>query len=49
MKKGDIVFPRDGHRFLKRIEIENLKDELKCEISPWKTGEDIINRIIKEI
>ena len=48
MKKGDIVFPRDGHRFLKRIEIENLKDELKCEISPWKTGEDIINRL-KEI
>ena len=48
MKKGDIVFPREGHRFLKRIEIENLKNDLKCEISPWKTGEDIINKL-KEI
>jgi pyridoxal phosphate phosphatase PHOSPHO2 len=45
MKKADIVFPREGHRFLKRIKIENLKDELKCEIVPWKTGEDIINRL----
>ena len=48
MKKGDVVFPRDGHRFLKRIEIENLKNDLKCDISPWKTGEDIINKL-KEI
>ena len=48
MKKRDIVFPREGHRFLKRLEIENLKNDLKCEIVPWKTGEDIINRL-KEI
>ena len=48
MKKGDIVFPREGHRFLKRIEIENLQNDLKCDISPWKTGEDIINKL-KEI
>lgn len=46
--KRDIVFPREGHRFLKRIEIEDLKNDLKCEIVPWKTGEDIIKRL-KEI
>ena len=48
MKKGDIVFPREGHRFLRRIEIEDLKNDLTCDIVPWKTGEDIINKL-KEI
>ena len=45
MKKGDIVFPRYGHRFLERIKDENLKKDLKCEIIPWKTGEDIIHKL----
>ena len=48
MKKGDIVFPREGHKFLKRIKNENLENDLKCQIIPWKTGEDIINKL-KEI
>ena len=48
MKKGDIVFPREGHKFLKRIKNENLEKDLKCQIIPWKTGEDIINKL-KEI
>ena len=48
MKKRDIVFPREGHRFLQRIEIEDLKNDLTCDIVPWKTGEDIINKL-KEI
>ena len=48
MKKGDIVFPREGHRFLQRIEIEDLKNDLTCDIVPWKNGEDIINKL-KEI
>ena len=45
MKKGDIVFPREGHRFLERIKFENLENDLKCEIFPWKTGEDIIHKL----
>lgn len=48
MKKGDVVFPRDGHRFLERIKNEDLKNELTCDIVPWKTGDDIINKL-KEI
>ena len=45
MKNGDIVFPRYGHRFLERIKNGNLRNDLKCEITPWKTGEDIIQRL----
>ena len=48
MKEEDIVFPREGHKFLERIKNEDLKKELKCEIFPWKSGEDIIKRM-KEI
>ena len=35
MKKGDIVFPREAHRFLRRIKDENLENDLKCEIIPY--------------
>ena len=45
MKKGDIVFPREGHNFLKRIKNNNLEKEITCEIFPWQTGEDIINKL----
>ncbi len=48
LKEEDIVFPREGHKFLERIKNEDLKKELKCEIVPWKSGEDIIKRM-KEI
>ena len=45
LKKGDIVFPRVDHMFCKRLLEEKLINELECEVCPWKSGEEIINKL----
>ena len=45
LKKGDIVFPRIGHRLYKKLFKEKLRDQLICEIYPWKSAEEIISKL----
>ena len=45
LKTGDIVFPRVDHYFCKRLNEENLKNELSCDIYPWKNADEIINKL----
>ena len=45
LKKGDIVFPRNAHRLYEKLFKEKLKDQLVCEVFPWKNGEEIISKL----
>ena len=45
LKKGDIVFPRFNNSLYKMIFENEKKNELKCEIVPWKSGDDIILKL----
>ena len=45
LKKGDIVFPRFGNSLYKKLFEENFKNELICEICPWKSADEIILKL----
>ena len=45
LKKGDIVFPRIDHSLYKKLFQEKLRDQLVCEVYPWKNAEEIISQI----
>ena len=47
LKKGDIIFPRVDHWFCKRVFGEKLINELKCEFCPWKSADEIIDKLEK--
>ena len=45
LKKGDIVFPRIGNSLYKKLFEENFKNELICDIYPWKNADEIILKL----
>jgi len=45
LKKGDIVFPRIDHSLYKKLFKEKLREQLVCEVYPWKTAEEIISKL----
>ena len=45
LKNDDIVFPRLDHWFYERMINENIRDELKCHIYPWKSADEIIFKL----
>ena len=45
LKKGDIVFPRVDHGLYKKLFEKNMKNELVCEVFPWKSGDEIISKL----
>ena len=45
LKKGDIVFPRIGNSLYKKLYEENFKNELICDIYPWKNADEIILKL----
>ena len=46
--ENDMVFARDGHRLIQRINNPDEKIKTKCIFKVWKSGEDIIN-LLKNI
>ena len=47
LKKGDIVFPRVDHGLYRKLFEKNMKNELVCDIFPWKTADEIISKLEK--
>ena len=47
LKKGDILFPRIDNRFYIKLFKENFKNELACQIYPWKSADEIIPKLKK--
>jgi 2,3-diketo-5-methylthio-1-phosphopentane phosphatase len=45
LKKGDIAFPRKDHSLYKKLFQEKLRDQLVCEVYPWKNAEEIISKL----
>ena len=45
LKKGDIVFPRVDHGLYRKLFEKNLKNELICDVFPWKTADEIISKL----
>ena len=45
LKKGDIVFPRAEHSLIKLLSKKNVKNEITCEIFPWKNADEIITKL----
>ena len=45
LRKGDIVFPRVDHGLYKKLFEKNLKDELVCDVYPWKSADEIISKL----
>ncbi|TRY64119.1 hypothetical protein TCAL_00440 [Tigriopus californicus] len=43
LRAGDIVFPRAGHPLVQFL--EDKQSEMKADIVPWSTGQDILNAI----
>lgn len=43
--KGDIVFPRVDHGLYKKLFEKNLKNELVCDVYPWKSADEIISKL----
>ena len=47
IKKGDIVFPRIDNGLYKKLFEKNLKNELVCDICPWKNADEIVLKLEK--
>ena len=45
LKKGDIVFPRFEHNLYNKLFKEKLRDQLVCDVCPWKNAEEIISKL----
>ena len=45
LKKDDIVFTRINNSLYKKLFEENYKNELCCEIFPWKNGDEIVQKL----
>ncbi len=43
-----MLFAREEHRLIKRINNPNEQIKIKCIVKTWKNGEDIIN-LLKEL
>ena len=48
LRKGDIIFPRVEHGLCKKLFEQNLRNELVCDVYPWKSADEIISKL-KEI
>ena len=48
LNENDMVFAREEHRLIQRINDQNEKIKTKCIVKTWKSGEDIIN-LLKEL
>ena len=47
LKKGDIVFPRVDHGLCRKLFEKKLINELECDVCPWKSAEEIIDKLEK--
>ena len=45
LKKGDIVFPRVDHGLYKKLFEKNMKNELVCDVFPWKSADEIKSKL----
>ena len=45
LKKGDIIFPRFEHNLYNKLFKEKLRDQLVCDVCPWKNAEEIISKL----
>ena len=45
LKHGDIVFPRADYSLMKILSTMGDKSQISCEIFPWKSADEIINKL----
>jgi len=45
LKNGDILFPRIDNSLYNKLFKDNFKQELVCQIYPWKGGDEIVKKL----
>ena len=45
LKKGDVLFPRIDNNLYKKLFKDNFKNELICQIYPWKSADEIVQKL----